>query len=104
MSTPTDSHPAYGRRVVDQARRLDRHPNTLIRHIRTGVLLRDGSRIRLQATVTPGGYRISDADIDVFYGALTRDRLGTPAPSVRSPGQTSRDHDRADAALAEAGF
>jgi hypothetical protein len=100
VSIATESTPAYGRRLVEQARRLDTHPNTLIRHVRSGVRLRDGSRLRLRATVTPGGYRIADSDVDLFYTALTADRLGASQPAVPPP--SSKAHQAADAALAAA--
>lgn len=103
MSTLADPAPAYGRRLVEQARRLDTHPNSITRHIRNGVLLRDGSRLRLRATVTPGGYRITDADVDAFYEALTADRLGESAPAscADSP---NKSHRAAAAALEASGW
>jgi hypothetical protein len=46
-----------------------------------GIALRDGSRLRLAATRTPGGWLVADEDLDHFLAALTADRTGEPAPA-----------------------
>jgi hypothetical protein len=82
MSDQVGASPAsscYGRRVVEQARRLGISPATIVRHIRRGKRLSDGRVVRIAATVTPGGYRVRDEDVDRFYEAITSDRLGTAA-------------------------
>jgi hypothetical protein len=93
-----------GRRLVEQARRLGVHPNTLIRHVRKGKRLSDGTVVRPRATVAPGGYYLHDADLDEFFAILTRDKLGDPTPTVRSKIAGSKAHEDADAALAAAGW
>jgi hypothetical protein len=85
-------------RVVDVARQLDRHPNSVNRWILKGAALRDGSRHRLVALRTPGGWLVEQRDLDSFLDRLTSDALGNPAPV------DSRAHDAASAALDEAGW
>lgn len=57
-------------------------PSTLIRWIVTGAKLRDGGRLKLRATRSPGGWLTSEAWIQEFLGALTADRAGDVAPSA----------------------
>lgn len=102
MFTEATPHGQYGRRVAEQARRLGISPATLIRHLRRGSLLLDGSRLRCPATKLPGGYRVRDDDADRYYAALTADRLGPSAPIVRE--RADHRHEVADAALQAAGW
>jgi hypothetical protein len=80
----------------------------MIRQITSGVKLRDGSRLRLQAVRGPGGWLSRRSWVMGFLETLTRDRMaaidarisGTaPAPS----GQRSESERRkaADTAMAE---
>jgi hypothetical protein len=85
-------------RVVDVARQLGRKPATPNRWILKGTTLRDGTRLRLAATRTPGGWLIEQADLDGFLARLTADALGQPA-SV-----DTRAHDAADAILEKEGW
>jgi hypothetical protein len=55
------------------------HASTLVRWITKGTRLRDGSRLRLRALRTPGGWRVAEDSLYEFYDALTRDRLGVDA-------------------------
>ena len=55
------------------------HISTMIRWATRGARLRDGSRMRLRAIKTPGGWRSCAAWVDEFFDALTRDRLGIDA-------------------------
>jgi hypothetical protein len=106
MGSQTETLPPQarpGRRVAEAGRRYDISPQTVIRHIRKGVRLSDGSIVRLPATLMPGGYRVRDEDADAFYAKLTRDRLGVEAaPLAPTPGPKS--HADADAALAADGW
>jgi hypothetical protein len=101
-TSPVPPQP-FGRKLVEQARRLETHPNTLIRWIKSGVKLRDGSRLQLRATLTPGGWRLTDSDINMFYSALTADRLGQAA-STSIDGARSRRAEAAAAQLEAAGW
>lgn len=92
-----------GRRSAEAGRRWDISPQTVIRHIRKGVRLSDGSIIRLPATMMPGGYRVRDEDADAFYARLTRDRLGADAAPLET-GPISKAHANADATLEAAGW
>jgi hypothetical protein len=80
------------------ARQLGRHPASITRWILKGAALRDGSRHRLVALRTPGGWLVEQRDLDSFLALLTTDALGKPAPV------DSRAHDAADVALTEAGW
>jgi hypothetical protein len=106
MSTSPSDPPAsiLGRRLVEQARRLGIHPNTLIRHIRKGKKLSDGSIVRPRATVTPGGFYLRDEDLDQFFAILTRDKNGESASVLPSLAAADNSHQVADAALAAAGW
>jgi hypothetical protein len=73
-------------RLIDAAREWPGgpiHPASITRHILKGVKLRNGSRRRLWALKTPGGWVTSREAIDEFLAVLTADRLGeAPRPAV----------------------
>src|SRR5262249_49916074 len=50
--------------------------SNMIRWILDGVLLRDGTRLRLQALRAPGGWLLAQEWVYEFLEARTRDRLG----------------------------
>jgi excisionase family DNA binding protein len=79
----------YGRRIVEQARRLRVHPNTIQRWIRHHGLV---------ATFVGGCWHVRDSDLDVFFTERTARRLKKPVPI------DSRAHDAADRALTEGGW
>ncbi len=96
---------AYGRTVVEQARRVDRHPSAIVRWARKGYRLRSGTVVRLQATALPGGYRITDEALDAFVAAITTDRLAAPdAPPPRTSAARRRAHEHAEEVLARSGI
>jgi hypothetical protein len=84
-TTPTSP---YGRRVVEQARRIGRHPNSIHRFIRRG----------LNATLVGGVWHVRDEDLDRFFAERTAARLNKPVPV------DTRAHAAADRALSEAGW
>jgi hypothetical protein len=55
-------------------------PATMIRWITMGAKLRDGGRLKLRATRSPGGWLTSRIWIEEFLAALTADRNGSVAP------------------------
>jgi hypothetical protein len=90
-------------RLADAARQLypvPTHPASVTRHIIRGVRLRDGSRRRLDATRTPGGWVVTAEAVRAFLDALTADRRGH-SPAVPQATQTAalKAHERAEAAL-----
>jgi hypothetical protein len=87
-STASPQLSVYGRRVVDQARRINSHPNTLYRLMRRG----------LPATLVGGCWYIRDEDLDQYFAARSAERLGKPTPF------DTKAHDDADRALNEAGW
>ena len=57
------------------ARTHDCHPSAVVRWIQKGTPLSTGSRLRLAAIRTPGGWRVRREDLEQFLEALTADRL-----------------------------
>jgi hypothetical protein len=111
MSTVAESRPNY-RTLVAQARRIPScridgttHPAIVTRWIMRGIVLHDGSRLRLAATRTPGGWLVADEDLDHFLARLTADRMGEPAPAEPSATATrKRELARVAVELDAAGF
>lgn len=93
-------------KVVDVARRLGNSPSAVTRWIMKGASLRDGSRVRLEAIRTPGGWRVTQEALDAFFATLTEDRLPqTPSPTQRrGKGIDWAAHDAANGALEAAGW
>ena len=87
---------------VNIAREYQLDPSAPVRWMRKGVLLADGSRLRLQHICVPGGYRIKREWLDAFLQALADDRAGriNPAPKVARSPRVAAMH----SALAAAGF
>ena len=87
------------------ARTHDCHPSAVVRWIQKGTPLSTGSRLRLAAVRTPGGWRVKPEDLEQFLEALTTDRLRPDAP-VESPKSTPKSERvaRMNAGLAAAGF
>jgi hypothetical protein len=92
------------------------HVSTLIRWATRGTRLRDGSRVRLRAVKTPGGWRSSAEWVTQFLDILTRDRLGADSddaepgasatvttPTPRPPAPRRRSARERDAAATRAG-
>ena len=96
------SHPRHYRSLAEAARlfppsRNGRpvHVGTLTRWIIDGVRGRDGQVIRLRATRLPGRWVVTDAAVDEFLDALTRDRTDNAAPTTVSSGTTTDVHSAA---------
>ena len=85
----TTSLSVYGRRVVEQARRIGKSPAMLYRLIH---------QHGLPATLVGSAWHVKDEDIDMFFRERTAQRLKKPAPV--DPGS----HDAADAALTKEGW
>jgi hypothetical protein len=87
------------------ARTHDCHPSAVVRWIQKGTPLSTGSRLRLAAVRTPGGWRVRREDLEQFLEALTADRLrpGTVEDTPKSTPKTERVA-RMNAGLAAAGF
>ncbi len=66
----------------DVARRLNNHPSACIRWIVRGVLLKDGSRLHLNALRVPGAWRIAPADLDAFLADVKADSLDRRAAAT----------------------
>jgi hypothetical protein len=72
------------------ARTHDCHPSAVVRWIQKGTPLSTGTRLRLAAVRTPGGWRVRPEDLEDFLEALTADRLRpggeetTPKPTPKS--------------------
>ena len=90
------------------------HVSTLIRWATRGTRLRDGSRLRLRAVRTPGGWRSRADWVQNFLDSVTSDRLGNDAddaepgataapPKPRPPGPRRRSAREREAAAAQAG-
>jgi hypothetical protein len=80
------------------------HIASAIRWCTKGVRAHDGSRIRLQALKTPGGWMSRGAWVMDFFERMTADRVAaadsaTGAPLPVSPAQRRREIARADRAL-----
>jgi hypothetical protein len=81
------------------------HPATLSRWILTGVRLRSGETLRLNARRLPGGWQVSREAVEQFIERLTADRCGAPAPApAERPVARRRDVERAEAELDRIGI
>jgi hypothetical protein len=91
MRTPTSTRQpsVYGRRVVEQARRIGRHPAMIIRQIR---------KHGLRATLVGGVWYVRDEDLDDHFAAQTAARLKKPELINK------KAHDDSDRALTQAGW
>jgi hypothetical protein len=76
-------------KIIDVCRERGVTPSAVSRWIGKGVLLADGSRVRLRATANPHGWRIDRHDLNAFLAAVTADRLtqAGAADEIRSPGE-----------------
>jgi hypothetical protein len=85
------------------------HIASAIRWCTTGVRARDGSRIRLKAYKTPGGWMSSQSWAVEFFEKMTADRVAaadspTDTPLPVSPAQRRREIARAGRVLDDAGI
>lgn len=80
------------------------HAATLTRWILTGVLLRNGARLRLRAIRAGSKWLTRMEWVTAFLEAQTADRLGTePAPAIRTPAERRAASDAAAAQLTAMG-
>jgi hypothetical protein len=86
------------------ARTHDCHPSAVVRWIQKGTPLSTGSRLRLAAVRTPGGWRVRPEDLEQFLEVLTADRL-CPGKDEAAPKSTPKSERVAQmrAGLAAAG-
>jgi len=65
------------------AHELGCHPSAPARWVLRGVLLSDGTRMKLEAVALPGSWRVTREALDRFLATLTADRMAsTPAASA----------------------
>lgn len=97
--------PVY-RPLAQLARELEVHAGTLMRWILRGVLLSDGSRLKLAATRFPGAWKTTDLAVREFLDRLTVDRVGADSASsaIATPAQRRHEIERAERELQAAGF
>ncbi len=89
------------------ARDLNINPATPVRWANRGVVLSDGTVIRLKHTRLPGGIRVKPEDLDAFLTAITEDRTKSPAVKDGTPMSSRTSSKRIAtmrAGLAENGF
>jgi hypothetical protein len=89
---------------VTIARIHDCHPSAVVRWIQRGTPLSTGSRLRLAAVRTPGGWRVRREDLEQFLEALTADRLRPGETGSPKAAPKSARVRRMKAALQSAGF
>jgi hypothetical protein len=84
------------------------HSSTMMRWITKGVRSRDGRLVKLAARRYPGGWKVSDEDIDIFIDELTRAALGETgpagAPNVQTSARRQQELAAVDRELDQAGF
>lgn len=73
ISATHDKHKLYT--PSDVANILGNHPSACVRWIQRGVLLKDGSRVRLNAIRVPGAWRVAPADLEAFLEVIKADVL-----------------------------
>lgn len=84
----------------DVAQQLGKSPSAVVRWCLKGASLRDGTRIRLEATRLPQGWRIKPDALSAFLERLTADACGEkPKPRINWA-----EHHAAEAALDAAGW
>ena len=90
---------------VDIARSLQVSPSAPLRWLTRGVLLADGSRLKLRSIRLPGSYRVRPEWLDAFLQAVADDRAGAPTDTLETP-RTARTAriSAMNAKLLEAGF
>jgi hypothetical protein len=93
------------RTFTEVAHELGCHPSALTRWTLKGVLLKDGTRLKLEAIALPGSWRVNQDSLDRFLAALTADRTrNTPAESVPLRPVRSARSAQVHRELAEAGL
>jgi hypothetical protein len=77
-----------------------KHPQTIVRHILTGVLTRDGRRVRLEAERIGSRFYTSIEALQRFSAALEADTSDAP---IRTPAARSRSSTAAERELESMG-
>jgi hypothetical protein len=75
---PAETDPRVYLAPADIAQTHGIHPSAVVRWMRRGAILSNGSRLYLRFVRLPGGYRIKPEWLDEFLAALTADRQGYP--------------------------
>jgi hypothetical protein len=93
------------RTFTEVAHELGCHPSALTRWTLKGVLLKDGTRLKLEAIALPGSWRVTREALDRFLTTLTADRTSnTPAATAPTKPVRSARSERVHADLVEAGL
>jgi hypothetical protein len=76
------------------------HVSTLTRWILSGVVARDGSRIKLRAVRLPGRWMLPAGALEEFLERVTSDRIGPPAaPPAEADRRAAAHAERVDRQL-----
>src|SRR5262249_30392190 len=92
---------------VEAGQRCRVGPPAVVRWMRRGVLLRDGSRLFMKHICVPGGSRFRPEWLDEFLAAIAADRMSdhaVPAQSSPKPPAKSARIERMRGELRAAGF
>jgi hypothetical protein len=87
---------------VDIARIVQVSSSAPLRWLTRGVLLSDGSRLKLKSIRLPGSYRVKPVWLDAFLERLAEDRIGDAAEAAKPASSSSVARMSAD--LSEAIF
>ncbi len=87
------------------ARSLQLSPSAILRWLTRGVLLADGSRLKLRSVRLPGSYRVRPEWLDEFLRVVADDKVGSAgtAPEAPRPARSARVAEM-NRRLHEAGF
>lgn len=100
---PAQTGPEKYLTPADVANPLQMSPSGPARWMTRGVLLRDGSRLRLRHIRLPGGLRTLQSWVDEFLQAVAEDRAGAAAKPKPTINKTARLA-KLNAELAQNGF
>jgi len=78
------------RTPIEIARELRLDPSAPVRWLKKGVLMSDGSRLRLRHLCVPGGYRVKQEWLDEFFQAIADDRAGRGKLNRTPPVKSAR--------------
>ena len=88
----------------DVARDLDVHPSAIVRWMRRGTLLNDGSRVCLTHLRLPGGFRTTQEWLDEFLQAVADDKAGKQVATPEAPRPRAARVAAMHAELSQAGY
>jgi hypothetical protein len=105
ITTVADTAPERLLAPVAIARILQVSPSAPLRWLTRGVLLSDGSRLKLKSIRLPGSYRVKPEWLDAFLGRLADDRAGKPDDAIEAAEPAHSLHvARTTTELSEAGL